>query len=436
MDGPIPSRGGSVGTGARVRWGRALSWGFYDFANTIYSGVVATAAIVVHVEDLTGRKMPAYLAIAGSLALCGVCLPFAGELADRTGRSKRYLVILTLVTCAMCMGMSLTSGAGLVLVLFCVANFCYEASLTFYDNLLPTVAPPDRVGFISGVGVGLGYLGVAFALPIAYFVVRWYGATGAAHELKPLFAVAGVLFLLFSLPLFLFVPEKPATRRPGSGVRLSSLVWRRVMVTVRGLPRHRPVLLFLVGNFLCVDSLNTGVFTCVPYMVGVFGLEKSKALLWLVPFSVAAFALGALGGRLADVFGPRRTFLSACACVFVTIGVTVWTTSFAVFIGTFIVLGGYGLSTIWAAGRKMLIALVPPGQLGKYFGLYNVGRKFSLIGLLAFGVLSDLELPDLTILGHVLDKMGYRLGMAFQSLLLIVGTWCIWRVKMDNGHRS
>ena len=99
--------GTADGTQERVRWGRAVSWGLYDFANTIYSAVVATAAIVVHVEGLTGATKPAYFTIAASLIVCGLFLPFAGELADRTGRSKRILVVMTIIACCLCVGMSL-----------------------------------------------------------------------------------------------------------------------------------------------------------------------------------------------------------------------------------------------------------------------------------------------------------------------------------------
>jgi MFS-type transporter involved in bile tolerance (Atg22 family) len=82
----------------------------------------------------------------------------------------------------------------------------------------------------------------------------------------------------------------------------------------------------------------------------------------------------------------------------------------------------------------MLIHLVPPGQLGKYFGLYNVGRKLSVIGVITFGVLADLELPDVTILGHTLNAVGPRLGMLVQVVLLSLGILLIYKVDMGDGR--
>lgn len=404
-----------------VRWGRAASWALYDFANTIYSALVVSYAIALHVREYTGVEKWTFLTIGLSLLTSGLALPFAGEFSDRTGSSKRLLLAFTLVTCAACAAMTFADTAWLILLLFFVANFCYNSSLTFYDSLLPMLAPRRRLGFISGIGVALGYAGVAFALPVGWLVVELYSRTEPAHERAPLFALAGVLFLAFSLPLFLVVPERPATKKLRPGTRLLRLVWRRVMVTLRALPGHPSVLLFLVGNFLMVDSLNTGIVAATPYMVHVFGLDKQQAMLWLIPFSLGAGVMGALGGRITDALGPRRTMLTAGAAVMVAVVVSSVTTSFALFMAVFVLLGGYGLANIWVAGRRLLVDLVPPGQVGKYFGLYNVGHKLSMIGAVVFGLLADLRVPGI-------PAGGYRLGLLFQLLLLSAGMVCIYKV--------
>jgi len=410
----------------RIRWGRTVSWAFYDFANTIYSALVVSFAIALHVREYTGVERYTFLTLGLSLAASGLFLPVAGELADRTGRAKRYLVVLTLACCVACVAITFADTAWLILVLFGVANFCYNSSLTFYDSLLPTLAPRSRMGLVSGLGVALGYAGVAFALPLGWLLLEAYKRTDPAHELAPIFAVAGVLFLLFSLPLFAFVPEKPATKRVKPGSALVGLAYRRVMTTLRLLPRHRAMLLFLLGNFFMVDSLNTGIVAATPYMVHVFGLERGQAMLWLIPFSLGAGVLGALGGALADRLGSRRTMLAAGFCVMGAIIVSALTASFALFIAAFVLLGGFGLANIWVAGRKLLLELAPPGQVGKYFGLYNVGHKLSMIGPVAFGLLADLRLPEA-------PTAGYRLGLLFQLILLSVGMICIYKVEAPDG---
>ncbi len=417
---------GRRGSPHRVLWGRAVSWALYDFANTIYSALVVSYAIALHVKGFTGVEKYTFITMAASLVLSGLLLPFAGEASDRTGRPKRYLVVLTVLACASCAAMSAAGTAWLILAFFFVANFCYNLSLTFYDSLLPTLAPREKLGAVSGMGVGLGYAGTAFAIPIGFFVVARYGQAYGEHPLRPVFATAAALFLLFSLPLLLFVPEKPATKRTPRGTGILRLASKRVLVTVRALPRHRPVMLFLLGNFLCVDALNTGIVAYAPYLVNVFGLDERQTLLWMLPFSLAAGLLAVAGGLLSDRFGPRRTMISAGICVLAALLIGGTSRSFPVFIVGFILLGGYGLSTMWVAGRKLLVELAPPGQIGKYFGLYNVGHKLSIIGPVAFGVVADLRIPGI-------EAGGYRLGLLLQTVLLSMGLVCIYKVRPADG---
>ncbi len=407
-----------------ILWGRAVSWAFYDFANTIYSALVVSFAIALHVKEYTGVERWTFLTMGLSLAASGIFLPVAGEVADRAGGAKRHLLALTLVACLFCGAMSLADAGWLILTFFFVANFCFHTSLAFYDSLMPTLAPPRRLGTISGLGVALGYAGVAFALPVGWVVLNAYKATGPEHELKPLFALAGVLFLLFSLPLFLFVPEKPPTKKGAAG-SVTRLALRRVLATLRLLPRHRAVLLFLLGNFFMVDTLNTGIFAATPYMVNVFELEQENAMLWLIPFSLGAGVLGAAGGWLADAVGPRRTMLGAGLCVMLAVITGALTRHFAVFAPVFILLGGFGLAGIWVAGRKLLVQLVPAGQVGKYFGLYNVGHKLSVFGAVAFGLLADVEIPGI-------HAGGYRVGLLAQLVFLTIGLVCIYKVGADG----
>jgi len=405
-----------------ILWRRAVSWALYDFANTIYSAIVVSWAVTLHVKEFTGVEKYTFLTMALSQAASGVLLPVAGELTDRTGRAKRCLLVLTLLACGACAAISAAPSAWLILCLFALANFCYNASLTFYDCLLPTLAPRERMGLVSGLGVSLGYVGVAVALPIGILARSIYARAGHPHELTPVFAVAGVLFLVFSLPLFLWVPEKPASKRTRPGTPLVRLAFRRVFVTLRLLPRHKPVLLFLLGNFLCVDALNTGIVAYAPYVVNVFGLDKAQAAKWMIPFTLCAAALGFLGGKLADVFGGRKTMLSAGICVAAALVIGAVAHSFAVFMVSFVLLGGYGLSTIWVAGRKLLVELVPAGQVGKYFGLYNVGHKLSMIGAVVFGITADMHIGSL-------PAGGYRLGLLLQLFLLSTGLMCIYQVR-------
>ena len=40
-----------------------------------------------------------------------------------------------------------------------VANYAYQGALVFYNALMPVVADPEKIGKVSGYGVGMGYVG-------------------------------------------------------------------------------------------------------------------------------------------------------------------------------------------------------------------------------------------------------------------------------------
>jgi len=253
-----------------------LSWAMYDFANTIYSAIVVTAFLPHFLRALAGRDLWTGLAQTVSMILAALLVPAAGALADRTGGNRRYLWWLTVVCCAATAAIGLAADerscdaangvlapAGvlwLALVAFGVANLAYQASLVFYNAMLPAVASPARQGRVSGLGVGLGYLGVVVALPIAHgLVVR-------AGTMRVAFVFAGIAFLLTSLPTFLFVRPRMPVRPERVTWRLVGRQFRGLGATAKAIARVRPVLWFFLGNFLCVDVVNTLIMWTRPYL--------------------------------------------------------------------------------------------------------------------------------------------------------------------------
>ena len=84
-----------------------------------------------------------------------------------------------------------------------IANVAYQAGLQFYDAMLPEVSHEGNRGKISGIGVGVGYLGSYIAIGLGH------GCRRSAPTNKPfLFTMIACFFLLFALPCFLFVKER------------------------------------------------------------------------------------------------------------------------------------------------------------------------------------------------------------------------------------
>ncbi|MFP4057313.1 MAG: MFS transporter [Candidatus Brocadiia bacterium] len=376
-----------------------FSWALYDFANTIYSAIVVTAFFPTFMRRLAGRDIYTGLTQTLSMVLAGLVVPVAGAWADRTGKTKSYLWWLTLACCAatVCIGLvgddalyDSERGASAparvlvpVLVFFGLANVAYQSSLVFYNTLLPSVASPKRQGRVSGLGVGLGYLGVAVALPVAFLVEHVTGVMRSA------FFVAGVLFLVSALPLFFFVHPHRPRRRVGFGLRAIREQYRQLGATLRRIAGLPAVLCFFVGNFLCVDVVNTLIMWTRPYLERGAGFSASGAKWSLFAMSVSAFPLGLGMGWLTDRMGPKRTMLAAATSLLLCIVVAGLSASPYVLVPVIVVFGSGGLAGMWVAGRKFLLEVAPPERVGEFFGLYGVTIKLSVLGCTVFAGLAD-----------------------------------------------
>ncbi len=405
--------------GYKDRFRPTVGWVTYDLANTIFSFMVVTAFGSVYLEKIAGKDVYFGAANTISMVAAGLLVPVLGAISDRSGHSKKWIFAFTLICCTSTIlyGLFPTGNRALAItmlvVFFVIANFSFQSSLVFYNSFLPELASKKRLGFVSGLGIGVGYAGniLGIATALVYFSI--YGKNANPW---PLFITTGVLFFLFALPCFIWVRErKIKDPEPISGAlvgRSFKELWR----TLRSLPSHKALMLFLIGNFLCMDGLNTTIVCATRTLTEVMGLDKEAFTKVLLGFSVTALAVGLVLGKLIDVIGSWKTFYISGAAFTVALIVCSLVQQKAIFIGTFIALGPIGLAGIQAAGRKILIELAPPEKIGEYFGLFGLTNKVSALGVLIFFIITDA-------LGG--DAFAFRIGLAFLLLFVVPGIICV-----------
>ncbi len=358
------------------------SWALYDFANTIFSAVVLTFYFPLYLTDLTHKNLNLGLATSGATVLAGLVVPWLGALSDRTGRTKTYLLITTLLCVGFTFGLSFFVYPSLLIITFLLACFSFHASLVFYNALLPVVAESEKQGFASGLGTGLGYLGVLFAIPLAHLVDSFFGR-------RFVFLVAGSLFLIFSLPLFAWVPERKVLNPLGASFDIFIKEWKKVLTTLGRITRNRPLLFFFTGNFFVMEAVNTAIFWFVIYLARVFGPPQKDLILIFLGLNFCAFLFGFAAGFLTDRYGSQKIFLLSALSLLVTFLSLGLSRDLKTFIAASFTAGAFALAGVWTAGRKRLIELAPPDAVGEYFGLYNLTTKISVIGSLVFSILAD-----------------------------------------------
>jgi UMF1 family MFS transporter len=417
----------------------SAAWVLYDTANTVYAATL-TFLFFPYLGDLFGTRSVQGIVNSASMIAAGLCVPLFASMADHTGRARLYLIVTTLFCIG---GMACFGASGSLAVLmaaFFVANLGYNAALTFYNSLLPSVAADRHQGLVSGAGVGLGYIGTIIIV-VLLGLPQTIGYTMT-------YLVAAGLFLGLAMPAFLLVRERRVQGREPFSLPLVRRQFASVLATIRGLPRDKPVMFFLLGNFFCVDVLNTAIAffgdftkntffvrqgdTWVPrggelLLLGL-KLETPGALLtWAgLSLNVLALLFGLVLGFLSDRVGSLRVLRASA--LFLAVGLV----AAAIGGGSNVLLyfagicgfGGLGLAGIWTAGRKLLIELSPREKVGEYFGLYGITTKLSVIGSAAFGITKDLVTG---VTGQ--DLTGWKAALVLQAVPLMLGLALLSRVR-------
>jgi UMF1 family MFS transporter len=394
-----------------------VSWVLFDLANTIFVlGVTSRYFGVWVVEDQGGRDWQVSVAVNLAMIVVIITAPWMGARSDHFGRRRPYLIAATVVTVA---ATAVLASVGVVasLAAFVVGQIGLNLGSIAYDAMLPDVSTTDTRGRVSGTGVAVGYIGSFIAVGTGLLLLEPYGYA-------VLFRTQAALFLLFAVPAFLFIRERPRQVLPGPPPPISQTL-RRLVAAWRRTRRYEGVTRFLVARFFYTDAMNTVFIFVAIFARSEIGLtDRQTDFLTLI--GIVTALLGALvAGRLCDLIGPRRTLHGALylwmigIALAVVVGLTE-STQFAWIIGA---IGGAGLGATAATDRVYMTRISPPRHLGEFYGLYAVvGRFATLFGPLVWALIADV--------------LGFGRIVAIGSLLLFFATGRLILQKVGDHPRN
>lgn len=367
-------------------------WCLYDWANSAFPTVVTTFVFAAYFTKgvAPSETEGTYLwgnAMSVAAALIAVLSPVLGAVADRGGRRKPWLaafsVLCILATAALWTVRPDPSQVPRALVLVVVATIGFELGSVFYNAMLPSVAPPGRMGRVSGIGWGVGYAGGLACLVVALFgLVKAdpppFGLDPAVAEpVQATVLLVAVWFAVFALPVFVLVPEEAAGRAPSDRTPAGRAVTdalRQLWTTLRRLDPHSPVARFLLARMLYIDGLNTLFAFGGIYAAGTFGMSFSEIIMFGIALNLTAGAGAIAFGWVDDRVGPKGAILAALLglMLFGILALVApdknwfWVAGMA--------LGAF-MGPAQAASRTLMARLAPPEQRTEMFGLFALSGK-------------------------------------------------------------
>jgi UMF1 family MFS transporter len=377
----------------RIGRSSVAAWVLYDLANTAFSLGVVTLYFPQFLKarfGATDAQIGVYDAVA--MALIFVSAPVLGAISDQIPRRIPMLAVTTLlcVTCTFVLGVE---ALPLVVLLFIAANYTFQAGLIVYDSLLPEVSTDETRGRVSGIGVGVGYIGSILAIIAGSLILPEDRDAATPDQWQWVFRAIAVTFLVFAIPAFLFVRER---RRvvPSLGPAVVTRAFGDVARTVSRLRGYPGLLRFLLGRAIYADAANTLVFFVAIYATDELGYSIGEASRLAIVSIVCAVLGGLAWGVAVDRFGPRKTLLTVLAlwvAVFATtVAIPVLDLPSELLYG---VAGAIGIALggTWASDRPFMARLSPPRYFGQAYGLYAmVGRFAAIVGPLLWGLVADV----------------------------------------------
>ena len=445
---------------ARERW----SWAFYDFSNTIFSMNVATLYFAVWFVTDIGASSVQYATANGIASVMVVAsIPVLGAISDARRRRMPWVVGFTLLSCLACMlmgvfgttslpivGTGVTTGAVRdpswhptlaalfpVLVCYVIANFAYQAAQPFYNAMMPELVPAEERGRLSGLGTAVGYVGsiVGVALVAPFFTGGLAGVgnlpSGVLDGLRSVvpftshagrvstFVPTGLLFLIFSLPLFFFCRDhNPAPR--GTPIRLKE-AFRSVGQTIRDAKQHPGALRFIMSSFLYQDAIGTIVSFMTLYAVNAVGFKEGSEVTLFLVLTIPAILGSYVAGILVDRIGPKRTLqITIWVWVVLLIAMVLVPTQSAFWLVGLAIGLNYG--GVGAAERPMMLSLIPDAEAGRYFSLMLLSARVAAIA-------------GPFVWGFTVEGLEPRMGtpMAYRAAVLTVGVMFLIALVVLHG---
>jgi UMF1 family MFS transporter len=326
-----------------------------------------------------------------SVIVAVLVMPLVGAAADRTGRKKPLLAAAAYTGAAATAAMFFLDGDRYLLggALLVVANAAQSVAMMLYNSYLPQIAPPEERDAVSSRGWAFGYAAGSLVLVANLVLYTGHDGFGLSEStaVRICLASAGLWWGAFAL-----IPLRRLRDRRTAGREAALPGFRQLAATVRDMRRHPLTLAFLLAYLVYNDGIQTVISQASVYGSEELGLEQSTLIGAVLLVQVLAVA-GALGmGRLARVYGAKRTILGSLVAWTVTLaagyflpaGAPVWFFVLAAGIG--LVLGGSQ-----ALSRSLFSHLIPPGREAEYFSAYEMSdRGMSWLGPLLFGITYQL----------------------------------------------
>lgn len=390
------------------------AWAFYDWANSAYSLVIATAVFPIYYSSLTESFAsvegkinflgtlwnPTTLydyTLAFSFLMVAFMSPILSGIADYTGKKLKFLRVFCFIGSLSVMSLFFFEGEktlwiGLVATVF--ASIGFWGSIVFYNAFLPEVAEPKDQDRVSAKGFIFGYTGSVILLLFSLFMINkpeMFGLPNAATASRLTFLLVGLWWLGFAQITYSYLPNNVYNRKPKKDFIWKGL--RELKVVYDEMKQQKELKFFLLSFFM----FSVGVQTII-LMAGIFGSKElglptldliAVILLVQIVAIFGAFLFSRISAKIGNISTLKITISiwALVCCVAFLLDKSQANVSYYFYgLGALI---GLVMGAIQSLSRSTYSKLLPETKdHATYFSFYDVTEKIAIVfGMIVFGLL-------------------------------------------------
>ena len=395
------------------------AWAFYDWANSVYSLVIASAIFPIYygalfrmaeiekVSVFGGEiaRAPLISYVTSAAFVCiAICTPLISGVADYMGNKKVFMKFFCYLGGLSCMGLYWFSLENIYLGLtfYFLGLVGFWISFAINNSYLPDIAFPEQQDALSAKGYSMGYIGSVLLLLFNLAMVMKpdvFGITdspGNPAEMKAMrysFVSVGIWWIVFSQYTFWHLPK--GYKREGershvilNGFRELKKVWKQMGQETR---LKRYLVAFFVYSMAVQTIMLIAAFFGEEEIAWNSDLERTTGLIVSIMLIQLVAIIGAtMTARASKQFGNIRTLITINALwIMICFYAYFLHTPMQFYIAAACV--GMVMGGIQSLSRSTYSKFLPETtDTTSFFSFYDVAEKIGIIiGTFLYGVVAQ-----------------------------------------------
>jgi MFS transporter, UMF1 family len=367
------------------------AWIMYDWANSAFATTILAAVMPIYfVKAIGGTDAQWGFTQTAAALVIALLSPLLGAMADQAGTKKSYLRVFTLIGAAASVCLAFPGHGDVLFASFLVVigMIGFGGGGTFYDALLNDVASPGNRERVSARGYAMGYLGGGLLLAVNLLLImkpEWFGLPSEGSAPSQIsFMMVGVWWLLFSIPIFRHVKERPAAEAARTGNQVAEGI-KRLGQTLREISHYPELMKFMIAYWFLFDGINTIIVMAASYGTTI-GIKSTDLITALLITQFIGFPATMAFGAVASRVGGKR-MLYGSLMMYLIIVVLGFFMQNALHFYILAALVGLVQGGSQSTARAIYSRLIPPERTAEFNGFLTfTSRLISFMGPLVFAL--------------------------------------------------